>query len=85
MSTTYLSIYDLLRITYTYESQAMEGDCQRPSSRHRSESQVSSCSTPELCMHVAASTTPSMSYAELETDFTDLYAKKKRDSCVSMT
>lgn len=41
MSTTYMTIHDLLRITYTYEAQALEAEAQ---ARSRSSSQSSICS-----------------------------------------
>ncbi|KAF2639357.1 hypothetical protein P280DRAFT_454656 [Massarina eburnea CBS 473.64] len=85
MSTTYLSIYDLLRITYTYESQAaMEAyeSVQKPDPLSRSDCCMQ---TPELCLNASRPTPSATKYAALETDFTDLYAQKKRDSCVSMT
>ncbi|KAF1962758.1 hypothetical protein CC80DRAFT_399206 [Byssothecium circinans] len=86
MSTTYLSIYDLLRITYTYESQAAIEEAQaRSQNRKRADSATSICSTPGLCRHVSTEMTSSTNYAALETDFTDIYARKKRDSCVSIT
>ncbi|PVH99233.1 hypothetical protein DM02DRAFT_438175 [Periconia macrospinosa] len=85
MSTTYLSVYDLLRITYTYESQAIEAECQHHPQQNCLDSQISTCSTPEICMHAAESKSSSSTYAALETDFTAVYARKKRDSCVSMT
>ncbi|KAK1913423.1 hypothetical protein P3342_005359 [Pyrenophora teres f. teres] len=51
MSTTYLSIHDLLRITYTYEMQAAEAEAnmQLPQARLRSDS---ACSMPEICAHL---------------------------------
>ncbi|KAF2737553.1 hypothetical protein EJ04DRAFT_103121 [Polyplosphaeria fusca] len=82
MSTTYLSIHDLLRVTYFYEAQSAEAE-----SRSRSNSEASVCSNSSVCRHPASATTLGNSgrFASLETDFTPLYAGKKRDSAFSMT
>ncbi|KAF1966238.1 hypothetical protein BU23DRAFT_560406 [Bimuria novae-zelandiae CBS 107.79] len=79
MSTTYLTIYDLLRITYMYEARALaEVDAQSCS---RSPIASLTCITPELCK--TEQTSPP--YEALETDFTPKYARNTRHSCVSMT
>ncbi|PSN69077.1 hypothetical protein BS50DRAFT_586433 [Corynespora cassiicola Philippines] len=103
MSTTYMTIHDLLRITYTYEAQAAEaGADARAHLRSRSNSHASICSvsllhllasgsdmatnslqSPEVCSHLTSSALSS-EFAALETDFTQQFANKKRDSCVSM-
>ncbi|KAF2689493.1 hypothetical protein K458DRAFT_358289 [Lentithecium fluviatile CBS 122367] len=100
MSTTYVSIYDLLRITYTYEAQAMVAESQ---SRKRTDSFLSFCPvsfssdnaqntkltsnpTPDVCSHISGpNPLPSSSFAALETDFTPVYASKKGGSSSSMS
>ncbi|KAF9738199.1 hypothetical protein PMIN01_03482 [Paraphaeosphaeria minitans] len=77
MSTTYLSIYDLLRIAYTYESQALVAEGHKQGGI----TVISSCPTPEICKNVGTSSC----YDALETDFTQKYARRKRNSCVSMS
>ncbi|KAJ8116329.1 hypothetical protein OPT61_g2233 [Boeremia exigua] len=67
MSTTRLTIYDLLRITYTYEGKAQE-----EAARIRRDSV---CSTPESCSQMA-SISPDNSFSGLETDFTQRYSRK---------
>ncbi|KAF3043901.1 hypothetical protein E8E11_008303 [Didymella keratinophila] len=67
MSTTRLTIYDLLRITYTYEGQALE-----QASRIRRDSV---CSTPETCSHMSPPS-PSGKFSGLETDFTQRFCRK---------
>ncbi|USP81167.1 hypothetical protein yc1106_08441 [Curvularia clavata] len=83
MSTTYLSIHDLLRITYTYEMQAVETQAQSQEHLLRPRSD-SACSMPEICAHLSPPS-PMLSSAlanreELETDFTDLFSQKKKAS-----
>ncbi|EOA91011.1 uncharacterized protein SETTUDRAFT_158491 [Exserohilum turcica Et28A] len=78
MSTTYLSIHDLLRITYTYEMQAVEAQArvQQEQPRPRSDS---ACSMPEICAHLSPPSPTLSSFAnaqELETDFTHLFGSK---------
>ncbi|KAH7392731.1 hypothetical protein BKA66DRAFT_568051 [Pyrenochaeta sp. MPI-SDFR-AT-0127] len=68
MSTHCLTIYDLLRITYTYEAQALEAQV-----RSRSDS---ICSTPETCSHLPPPSTPAANFANLETDFTQRFCRK---------
>lgn len=105
MSTTYITVHDLLRITYTYEAQAIEAHAE---ARSRSSSQASVCSvsapplhlrsldtgsnltqTPDLCSSNSSSPVPAsnrnLDFATLETDFTPMFARKKRDSGVLMT
>ncbi|RAR08307.1 hypothetical protein DDE82_002287 [Stemphylium lycopersici] len=83
MSTTHLTIHDLLRITYTYEMQAVEAQArmheqqQQQQFRHRSDS---ACSMPEICAHLSPPS-PTLSpteqsIEELETDFTQLFSRK---------
>ncbi|KAF1358975.1 hypothetical protein EJ07DRAFT_122407 [Lizonia empirigonia] len=68
MSTTRMTVYDLLRITYTYEGRAME-----EAARSRSDS---ICSVhPESCSHMSPPS-PSGNYSFLETDFTQRYCRK---------
>lgn len=67
MSTTHLTIYDLLRITYTYEGKALE-----QAARIRRDSV---CSTPESCAQMSP-TSPSGNFSGLETDFTHRYGRK---------
>ncbi|KAH7090516.1 hypothetical protein FB567DRAFT_293654 [Paraphoma chrysanthemicola] len=70
MSTVCLTIHDLLRITYTYEAQALEAQAQ---ARKRSDSV---CSTPEECQHLSSlSSSPPAHFATLETDFTQRYSR----------
>ncbi|OAL50079.1 hypothetical protein IQ07DRAFT_587758 [Pyrenochaeta sp. DS3sAY3a] len=68
MSTTCLTIYDLLRITYTYETQALEQEA-----RSRSNS---FCSTPETCSHLSPPLPSSPMYSTLETDFTAMFCRQ---------
>ncbi|CAE7024125.1 hypothetical protein PTT_15585 [Pyrenophora teres f. teres 0-1] len=85
MSTTYLSIHDLLRITYTYEMQAAEAEAnmQLPQARLRSDS---ACSMPEICAHLdplpphphMATSTSTAHDGFFETDFTEMYCRKGR-------
>ncbi|KAF1851814.1 uncharacterized protein K460DRAFT_273514 [Cucurbitaria berberidis CBS 394.84] len=70
MSTTCLTIHDLLRITYTYETQALEAEARSRSS--------SLCSTPDTCSHLSGPASPSATFANLETDFTHKYCRKGR-------
>ncbi|KAL6711363.1 hypothetical protein ACN47E_005894 [Coniothyrium glycines] len=70
MATHHLTIYDLLRITYLYEVQAMEAEA-----RGRC---ASICSTPETCSHLSADMTSDADYTRLETDFTQKYCRKSR-------
>jgi hypothetical protein len=67
MSTTHLTIYDLLRITYTYENKAL-----RDAERMRRDSV---CSTPESCLKLAPPS-PGGNFSGLETDFTQRYSRK---------
>ncbi|KZM19179.1 uncharacterized protein EKO05_0006405 [Ascochyta rabiei] len=67
MSTIRLTVYDLLRITYTYEGRAME-----EAARSRSDSV---CSSPEMCSHMSPPS-PSGNFSILETDFTQRYCRK---------
>ncbi|EAT85197.1 hypothetical protein HBI56_073940 [Parastagonospora nodorum] len=67
MSTTCLTIHDLLRITYTYEAQALQAQA-----RKRSDS---ACFTPETCSHLSPPPSPSPGFATLETDFTHRYSR----------
>jgi hypothetical protein len=95
MSTTYLSIHDLLRITYFYEGKAAEVGF-----RSRSNSDTSVCSVSRFhrlldnrgeaddvknsstCRHPSSATElgNNAQFAAMETDFTERFAKKKRDS-----
>lgn len=78
-----MSIYDLLRITYTYESRALEkGRSQSPSHpqqslmRPRADSTMSVCEEPEACHQLLSSNSAAntdSSFAARETDFTALY------------
>ncbi|KAK7192464.1 hypothetical protein DPSP01_009718 [Paraphaeosphaeria sporulosa] len=77
MSTSYLSIYDLLRIAYTYEAQALAAEWRKDGFIES----IASCPTPEICKNAESSPC----YEALETDFTQKYARRKRDSCVSMS
>ena len=85
MSTTHLTIYDLLRITYTYENKAL-----RDAERMRRDSVCSvsfldrdatqrrctdSLQTPESCLKMAPSS-PVGNFNGLETDFTQRYSRK---------
>ncbi|KAF2027493.1 hypothetical protein EK21DRAFT_114714 [Setomelanomma holmii] len=71
MSTTCLTIHDLLRITYTYEAQALEAQA-----RERSHSV---CSTPEECLHLTPPPpSPAPHFATLETDFTHRYSRLRK-------
>lgn len=87
MSTTYMTVYDLLRITYTYEARALEqGRSESPTHpqtfRPRADSSMSICEDPETCQHLPfASTAHDLStsgnaFAALETDFTAQYARR---------
>ncbi|KAJ4994356.1 hypothetical protein SVAN01_00185 [Stagonosporopsis vannaccii] len=67
MSTTCLTVYDLLRITYAYEGKALE-----EAARIRRDSV---CSTPESCSHMSPPS-PSGNFSGLETDFTQRYSRK---------
>ncbi|KAF1916813.1 hypothetical protein BDU57DRAFT_450073 [Ampelomyces quisqualis] len=67
MSTTCLTIHDLLRITYAYEAQALQA-----LARKRSDS---ACFTPETCSHLSPPSSPSWAFAMLETDFTYRYSR----------
>ncbi|KAF2829673.1 hypothetical protein CC86DRAFT_464194 [Ophiobolus disseminans] len=73
MSTTLLSMHDLLRITYTYEARALE---EQAKSRKRSDS---ACAMPEQCSNLPSSRSLSTSsthdFASLETDFTFRYSR----------
>ncbi|KAF2787507.1 hypothetical protein K505DRAFT_329633 [Melanomma pulvis-pyrius CBS 109.77] len=91
MSTMYLSVHDLLRITYTYEARAVEEVARSRSNSDASSDASYSAANPN---HASPSPSPSTSsqlesssrdFSALETDFTYLFARKKRDSCVSMT
>jgi hypothetical protein len=83
MSTTYVSIYDLLRVVHTYEAQAaMQTESQ---SRKRSDSIISQCSTPDADPKSSGPnplSTPD--FSAYETDFTPVFANKKRQSSVSV-
>jgi hypothetical protein len=85
MSTTHLTIYDLLRITYTYENKAL-----RDAERMRRDSVCSvsfldrdtmqgrntdSVQTPESCLKLAPPS-PGGNFSGLETDFTQRYSRK---------
>ncbi|KAG9185275.1 hypothetical protein G6011_07819 [Alternaria panax] len=74
MSTTHLTIHDLLRITYTYEMRALEAQA-RMQTRPRADS---ACSMPETCAHLSPPTPSSPEHAILETDFTETYCRKTR-------
>jgi hypothetical protein len=90
MSTTRLTIYDLLRITYTYESQALEAEARSRSNSMCSVSSLQSrsflcmtgadfCKTPETCSMLSTSPPAPPSVAEaLETDFTQRYCQTRR-------
>ncbi|EUC38992.1 hypothetical protein COCCADRAFT_32036 [Bipolaris zeicola 26-R-13] len=83
MSTTHLTIHDLLRITYTYEMQAIEAQAQSQQYLQRPRSD-SACSMPEICAHLSPPS-PRLSSAysnleELETDFTSAFSQKKKTS-----
>ncbi|KAF2017288.1 hypothetical protein BU24DRAFT_147569 [Aaosphaeria arxii CBS 175.79] len=88
MSTTYMTIHDLLRITHTYEARAYEAQA-----RERSDSMSSMSSEQALTSHMSSSPSSSSvgglvvatDFSALETDFTKLFARKKRDSVVSIT
>ncbi|KAF2708291.1 hypothetical protein K504DRAFT_468641, partial [Pleomassaria siparia CBS 279.74] len=86
MSTMYLSIHDLLCITYTYGARAVERESRSRSSSSSSAS--STCSRPNSITsppyHTIPETRVTADYSALETDFTHTYAKNKMDSCMSM-
>lgn len=84
MSTTRLSIYDLLRITYTYECQALEqaARIRRDSSCsvrrlhvYPSKAVLTIPQTPESCSHISPPS-PSGNFSGLETDFTQQFCRK---------
>ncbi|KAH7561953.1 hypothetical protein BM1_03057 [Bipolaris maydis] len=86
MSTIHLTIHDLLRITYTYEMQAIESQAQSQqyTQRPRSDSACSKRQMPEICAHLSPPS-PRLSSAystleELETDFTSSFSQKKKAS-----
>ncbi|KAF3008746.1 hypothetical protein E8E13_010050 [Curvularia kusanoi] len=67
MSTTRITVYDLLRITYTYEAKALA-----EAARVRRDSV---CSTPESCLKMTPPS-PNGNFSGLETDFTQRYSRK---------
>ncbi|KAH8730633.1 hypothetical protein GQ44DRAFT_606589 [Phaeosphaeriaceae sp. PMI808] len=72
MSTICLTIYDLLRITHTYEAQAFEAQALEAQARKRSDSV---CSTPEECSQLSPPSSPSPVFSTLETDFTHHFSR----------
>lgn len=94
MSTTHLTIHDLLRITYTYEMRALEAQAHmqpRPRSdsacsvgllkfmdEGRRMAKTNNVQMPETCAHLSPPTPSSPEHAILETDFTEKYCRKSR-------
>jgi hypothetical protein len=87
MSTTCLTIYDLLRITYTYEAQALQAQSPRkrsdsacsvsrslPCGKHEVGYRLMIRQTPETCSLMPTLTEPT-GFATLETDFTQRYSR----------
>lgn len=74
MPTTQLTVFDLLRVTYTYEAKALEA-------RYGTKS----CSNPEMCASLSHTNTSTSSQGALETDYTQRFIKSnwRRDSVVT--